>query len=283
MLYRPMQGKIRLTVGIETQRGCPFTCAFCNSPSQNDFYRENVGKTYHRRKSTKVIMKELDYLINKFNPELIYWVADTFLAMPEKVWDEFHEAYLDYKIPFWMNTRIETITKKRLRQLEEMNALRFNIGIEHGNYEFRKNSILRRTTNERIIDNFKVFKGCSIPIIANIIIGYPGETEKLIQDSINLVRTIGPYIDAIQVFIFAPYHGTRMRKQAIDGGYINGDEIVNAGLISGSILKSPDWTNERLKSIQRTLPLYVKLPKKYFKDIKRAENYDEKGKKFMMI
>ena len=94
---------------------------------------------------------------------------------------------------------------------------------------------------------------------------------------------IGPYIDAIQVFIFAPYHGTRMRKQAIDGGYINGDEIVNAGLITGSILKSPDWTNERLKSIQRTLPLYVKLPKKYFKDIKRAETYDEYGKKYTMI
>ena len=277
MLYRPMQGKIRLTVGIETQRGCPFTCAFCNSPSQNDFYKKEIGKKYHRRKSIRKIKKELDYLTKKFKPELIYWVADTFLAMPEYEWDEFHEMYLDYKIPFWMNTRIETITKKRIKQLEEMNALRFNIGIEHGYYQFRKEVILRRTTNERLIKQFKVFEGYSVPVVANIIIGYPGEDEKLIRDSIEFVRKIAPYFDAIQVFIFAPYHGTPLRTKSINEGYLKGDEIVNAGLISGSILDSPHWTNERLKSIQRTFPLYVKLPKKYHADILRAENFDEKG------
>ena len=30
-LYRPMQGKIRKTVMIETQRGCPYNCNYCNS------------------------------------------------------------------------------------------------------------------------------------------------------------------------------------------------------------------------------------------------------------
>ena len=27
-LYRPMQGKVYRTVGVETQRGCPYTCTF---------------------------------------------------------------------------------------------------------------------------------------------------------------------------------------------------------------------------------------------------------------
>ena len=36
-LYRPMQGKIFRTVGVETQRGCPYTCSFCNSPGNNVF------------------------------------------------------------------------------------------------------------------------------------------------------------------------------------------------------------------------------------------------------
>ena len=138
---------------------------------------------------------------------------------------------------------------------------------------------MRQTTNEHLLKQFKIFDGYSVPIIANIIIGYPGETEELIQDSIEFIRKIAPYLDALQVFIFAPYHGTRLREKAVNEGYINGDEIVNAGLISGSILKSPHWKNERLKSIQRTFPLYVKLPRKYYKDIKRAENYDEEGRK----
>ena len=52
--------------------------------------------------------------------------------------DVFTNLYSDYKIPFWMNTRAETITEYRAESLEEMNMLRMNIGIEHGNFEYRK-------------------------------------------------------------------------------------------------------------------------------------------------
>ena len=34
-IYRPMQAKIWRAVGFETQRGCPYTCTYCNSPSNN--------------------------------------------------------------------------------------------------------------------------------------------------------------------------------------------------------------------------------------------------------
>ena len=81
------------------------------------------------------------------------------------------------------------------------------------------------------------------------------------------------------MFIFAPYHGTRLRTKAIEEGYIDKDQIANSGLISGSILRSNDWTNERLKSLQRVFPLYVKLPEKYHADIKRCETFDEEGQK----
>ena len=44
-------------------------------------------------------------------------VVDTFLAMSHKEWDEFKELYMDYKTPFWMNTRAETITPKKSKIL----------------------------------------------------------------------------------------------------------------------------------------------------------------------
>ena len=50
-LYRPMQGKIYRTVGVETQRGCPYTCTFCNSPGNNVIYKEETNKIFHRKKS----------------------------------------------------------------------------------------------------------------------------------------------------------------------------------------------------------------------------------------
>ena len=33
--YRPMGGRIFKTIPIETYRGCPYKCTFCNSPMHN--------------------------------------------------------------------------------------------------------------------------------------------------------------------------------------------------------------------------------------------------------
>ena len=33
-LYRPMSGKVYKMYPVETIRGCPYTCKFCNSPDQ---------------------------------------------------------------------------------------------------------------------------------------------------------------------------------------------------------------------------------------------------------
>ena len=64
-LYRPMQGKIWRAVGLETQRGCPYTCTFCNSPSNNVVYKNETNARFHRKKSIKRLEKELDYLVKK--------------------------------------------------------------------------------------------------------------------------------------------------------------------------------------------------------------------------
>ena len=46
--YRPMGGKIRRLLPVETHRGCPYTCTFCNSPSQNRLY-ENNGSFFRKK------------------------------------------------------------------------------------------------------------------------------------------------------------------------------------------------------------------------------------------
>ena len=134
---------MRYYMAIQATRGCPYTCTFCNSPSNNVIYKEEANKIFHRKKSIKRLKKELDFLVNKYDPELIYFVVDTFLAMSNKEFDEFKEMYSDYKIPFWMNTRAETVTEYRANALEDINMLRCDVGVEHGNYEYRKNYLKR--------------------------------------------------------------------------------------------------------------------------------------------
>ena len=51
--YRPMGGKIRRLLPVETHRGCPYTCTYCNTPSQHKLAKDEFGGNYFRKKSTR--------------------------------------------------------------------------------------------------------------------------------------------------------------------------------------------------------------------------------------
>ena len=169
-IYRAMQGKVRRTIGIETQRGCPYTCAFCNSPSNNAIYKKDSAGAFYRKKSIDRVHNELNYLVNKYQPELIYFVVDTFLAMGDAEFSDLANMYLDFRVPFWMNTRCETITKDRAVWLERMNCMRLNMGIEHGNQVYREKVLNRRLTNQQMLDAFRTVAGRAYPTLSNTII-----------------------------------------------------------------------------------------------------------------
>ena len=280
-LYRPMQGKIWRAVGFETQRGCPYTCTFCNSPSNNVEYKAETGGKFHRKKSIGRMKKELDFLVKKYDPNLIYFVVDTFLAMSNREFDELKELYSDYKIPFWMNTRAETINEYRAAGLAEMNMLRMNIGIEHGNYDYRRNYLKRNVKNDVQIRAFQIAAEHDYASCANSIIGMPDETRDLIFDTINFVRELPDNIDATGAFIFAPYHGTPLRDLAIRKGYINDEEICSLSNTSESMLRMPTISKNEIQGLAKTFSLYTKFPKERWPEIKIAESDGAEGTKMM--
>ena len=280
-LYRPMQGEIWRAVGFETQRGCPYTCTFCNSPSNNVEYKAETNGRFHRKKSIARVKKELDFLVKKYDPNLIYFVVDTFLAMSNKEFDELKELYSDYKIPFWMNTRAETITEHRAAGLEEMNMLRMNIGIEHGNYDYRRNYLKRNVKDDVQIRAFEIASQHKYNSCANSIIGMPDETRDLIFDTINFVRKLPDNIDATGAFIFAPFHGTPLRDLAIKKGYIKEDLICTSSITNESLLKMPTISTDEIHGLARTFSFYTKFPKERWPEIKIAEKNDSTGNKMM--
>ena len=93
LLYTPMQGRVWKAVGFETQRGCPYTCTYCNSPSNNMIYSDANAGNFHRKKTVDNLKKEMEHIIKNYQPELMYMVADTFLAMSTRELDEFSEFY----------------------------------------------------------------------------------------------------------------------------------------------------------------------------------------------
>lgn len=272
--YRPMQGKIFRMVPIETDRGCPYTCRFCEAPSIVGMYRKETDLYYFRRKSWDLVKEEIDLYIKKYTAEYIYFNAETFLAMSNDDFDKFIDIYSKIKLPFWMQTRIETLTEDRVRRLEEVNCNRISIGLEHGNEEFRKKVIGKGFSNKAIVDAFNILDKHSIPITVNNILGFPGETRELIFDTIELNRQLNA--DSINAFYFMPYRGTAMRAECEAKGYIT-EESQTKGLMSGPIMNMPQLSNDELLGLVRTFSLYVKFPKEEWDEIRTAEKFDGEG------
>ena len=276
-LYRPMNGKIYKTIALETQRGCPFKCSFCNSASHNPLYKEETGSTFFRKKEMASFAKELEHMVSTINPELVYFLSDVFLLMTDREFDEFYEIYSSFKLPFYFHTRAETITEKKIKKLEELNCIRANVGLEHGNEEFRRNVVLRKLKNSEITRAFKIVGDSSISTAANNIIGFPTETRDLIFDTIELNREVAQDVDSVSCFIFSPYHGVPLREMSVDNGYLSPDKLADTNSFQTSILKMPDLTDETLRGLQRTFTMYVRFPKDRWNEIKKAEDLTPEG------
>ena len=277
-IHRPMQGRIWRTLGIESQRGCPYTCTYCNSPGQNDLAKREQGSMFYRKKSLAKVMEEIALLRKKYNIELIYWLVDTFLALSAHEFDELAERYAEFRIPFWMNTRSETMTEYRAEKLDEMNMLRMNFGIEHGNPEYRLRTLKRKVSNETMLQGFRYCSGRRFATAGNCIIGMPEENRSLIFDTIEFCRQVPSHIEKVGAFIFAPYHGTPLRELAVQRGYLPADTVCDIQNPRASILDQPQLPREEVIGLARTFGLYQTLPREEWKWIEKAEHDTAEGR-----
>lgn len=139
--YRPMGGKIFKTVPIETYRGCPYKCTFCNSPMQLTFAKDNEQGHFLRRKSIPALKDELQEIVKRHQPEFFYFIDDSFLARPRQETYEFCDMYEQFGLPFWFNTRPESCDLEVLKRLKEVGCYRISFGIECGNEDYRKKNL----------------------------------------------------------------------------------------------------------------------------------------------
>jgi anaerobic magnesium-protoporphyrin IX monomethyl ester cyclase len=273
-LYRPMQGRVWKMFPLETHRGCPYKCAFCNSPAQWNMYREETDSLHFRKKSFEKIREEIIFFRDHHDVEAFYFWADTFFAYSAKEFDEFIEMYSEFKIPFWCQTRPETVTLERVEQLAKIGMFRIAFGVEHGNEEFRRKYIRRDISNERIINAMQLMDSTGIPYSVNNILGFPFETRELTFDTIDLNRHFTP--DSQNAYSFSPFHGTELRALAEREKLIDKNAIARS-ITRPTILDMPQYSASSIEGMRRCFLLYVKLPKKRWPELQRAEALTPEG------
>ncbi|MGV3698189.1 B12-binding domain-containing radical SAM protein [Flavobacterium sp.] len=206
---------------ISTQRGCPYTCKWCSTAV--------YGQSY-RRRPAHLVAQEMKMLKEQYNPDAIWFVDDVF-TISHKWLTAFHEEVVkqNAQIRFECITRAERLNDEILRLLKEAGCFRIWIGAESGSQEII-DAMDRRVDVNHVKKIIQDTNAMGIETGTFIMLGYPGETEKNIEETIQYLKEAKPTHYTITVAY--PIKGTSLYNE-----------------IEDRITQQPDWENSTDREI----------------------------------
>ncbi len=282
--WKKMGGRAVRGVAVELSRGCPFSCSFCCTPMlryQHKISQEKYSEfsdlelitlrredSFRREKPIDTFVSEINSARKRYKINYLIFTDESFLSMSKTRFEEFIEGYKKINLPFFIETRVETVKLGQAKALEAVGCDGIAMGVESGSPRIRKNLLKRLMKDDVIIAAFREFEKTSIRISANNIIGFPGETREDIMKTIEVNRQINP--DSIIVNAFRPYSGTELRKICIDRGLIPHEERAEDNRTYGAFYNGT-MSAEEIEGIRRVFNFYVKFPKERWDEVRRAE------------
>lgn len=187
---------------VSTQRGCPYTCKWCSTAV--------YGQSYRRRPANQVV-QELAMLKSEYRPDSIWFVDDVF-TVSHKWLSEFHKEVIEQNaiIPFECITRAERLNDDVLQQLKEAGCYRIWIGAESGSQKI-VDAMDRRVKVETVREAIQKTNQLGIETGTFIMVGYPGENEKDIAETIHHLKVANPTHFTITVAY--PIKGTSLYNE----------------------------------------------------------------------
>lgn len=252
---------------LETSRGCPYCCPYCLTPIMQELYK-GKGK-YHREKSAKRIIAEVEKFRRDRNIDYVRFVDETFILNRKRL-KEFCELYENIHLPFSISTRPETVNDEMMRLLAGAGARVVSFGLESGNEQYRRKMLNRKTRQQEVIDAVALAKKYDVKTFAFVMIGLPNENRALIQDTLELINLLDP--DIFQITIFYPFEGTPFYDYCLREGLLDKDHERMTEIWKGSVLKQPGLPSDylvRMRELmlafgtrdQRTWPVMYYLEK----------------------
>ncbi|MCL6294425.1 B12-binding domain-containing radical SAM protein [Jejuia spongiicola] len=201
--WKTYHGKSSMT--ISTQRGCPYTCKWCSTAV--------YGQSYRRRPANKVA-QELKMLKDTYKPDSVWFVDDVFSVSHNWI-KSFHEEVIkqDAVIPFECITRAERLNDEILQLLKEAGCFRIWIGAESGSQKII-DAMDRRVDVNVVKEVIQKTNTIGIETGTFIMVGYPGEDETDINQTISYLKAANPTHFTITVAY--PIKGTSLYNEIED-------------------------------------------------------------------
>lgn len=188
-------GRLPGSVNLRTAISCPFNCKFCGFP-------EHAGK--HQVLDIDAIEYELDGIKAYGTVQWIKFVDDT-LNVPVKRFKELLKRMIKKKYNFYWsaNLRCQFLDEESVALMSESGCKGVFLGIESGNDMILKN-MRKNATVEQYLKGHELLRKTDILTFGSFIVGFPGETESTVTDTINFIRQTKPDFYRAQLWFCEP-------------------------------------------------------------------------------
>jgi radical SAM superfamily enzyme YgiQ (UPF0313 family) len=191
----------RGSVSVITARGCPYTCKWCS---------HGVFGFTHRRRSPANVVDEIEMIISKHHPEML-WIADDVFTINHR-WLQSFAAEMNrrnLKIPFECITRADRLDNEVLTTLANLGCFRIWYGSESGSQKIL-DAMSRGVSVEEIQKMCHLAQRHGIEVGLFVMLGYEGETIRDIEETIAHLKKTNA--DVFLTTVAYPIRGTAYQK-----------------------------------------------------------------------
>lgn len=234
--YRSLSNIRKPFVTMIRSRGCPFKCIFCGVDA--------IFSKKYRCQSPQRTIDEILYLVERFGVREILFKDSEFLINRKNV-EEFCHLLMDKRLDLvWScGARVDRIDKELAALMKQAGCRQITFGIESGSQKML-NALQKDFTVEQIVNAVYAAKEQGILCVGGFIIGAPGEDQKTLSETVNLIKKLD--LDYASFQFLTAFPGSRLYEMAHENNWFITDSRflgyeranINASKMSEDELKS---------------------------------------------
>jgi anaerobic magnesium-protoporphyrin IX monomethyl ester cyclase len=193
--------EVTRSMNIISSRGCPFACNYCY---------HLFGRSNYRFRSAGNVVQEIEALVDGYGTDFIGFVDDNMMASEERLL-EFCDLMERKRFPLtWgCHGRVTSARPEILERMAEAGCVWIGYGIESGSQEILT-AMNKKATVAQAKEAIKNTRKASIYPNTTFIFGYPGESYRTVQETVDFKKEMGVECGS---FFATPYPGTPLYEK----------------------------------------------------------------------
>ena len=228
-------------------------------------------------RSAKNVVDEMQFVHDKYGVDQVTFYDDAFTVDRDRVieiCDELHARKLHM---IWdCGTRVDMVDRELMKTMRDAGCIAVWLGVESGS-----EAILGAMNKSIKLDQtrlaYKTAHDVGLMTIANVVLGFPGETEQTARETICFVKELDP--DDVGFYVATPYPGTPMYEQVIKNGWLRVTDFDKYDTANPTF-ETPQLSMERIREIRyKAYQQFYLRPGYVLKMMRRGGTYGRSGLK----